>query len=133
MSSPKLRKQCVVTPERMVLVTCYQVPNAMHQHHWAKLVGHAFTTLWDYDGGNSFLIYRQIILLMITFLLGTIGWVMQLVVSLYQCQHYVTTSLLQLLKESPIFQGITAISLVSSHPAACHALVKYICMWPFPF
>jgi hypothetical protein len=133
MSGPKLRKQCVVTPKRTVLVTCYQVPNAAHQCHRAKLVGHAFATVWDYDGGNSFLIYRQIILLTITFLLGTVGWVTQLVVSLYQRQRYVATSLLQLLKESPIFQGITAVGLVSSHPAACHALAKYICMWPFPF
>ena len=133
MSGPRLQKQCVVTPERTVLVTCYQVHNAMHQHHQAKLVSHAFTTVWEYDGGNSFFIYYQTVLLTITFLLGTVGWVTQLVVSLYQCQHYIATSLLQLLKESPIFQRITAIGLVSSHLAACHMLAKYICMWPFPF
>jgi hypothetical protein len=30
-----------------------------------------------------------------------------------------------MLKQSPLFRGITAIGLVSSHPSACHALSKY--------
>ena len=34
-----------------------------------------------------------------------------------------------MLKKCPLFQGITAIGLVSSHPSACHVLSKYTCMW----
>lgn len=67
----------------------------------------------------------------IQYVLGTVGWVTQLVVSVRQRKRYIATSLLQSLKDSPIFKGITAIGLVSSHPAACGALGKYSGMWPF--
>ncbi|THH15290.1 hypothetical protein EW146_g5154 [Bondarzewia mesenterica] len=71
-----------------------------------ELVGHAFATAWDYDGGR-------------------VGWVTQLVVSVTARKRYIATSLLQMLKLRPIFRGITAIGLVSSHPSACHALSNY--------
>jgi hypothetical protein len=51
MSGARLRKQCVAAPGRTVLTTCYQQPNLGN----AKLVGHAFATVWEYDGGSSFL------------------------------------------------------------------------------
>ena len=48
MSGARLWKQCVAVPERTVLTICYQQPNLGND----KLVGHAFTTIWEYDGGN---------------------------------------------------------------------------------
>lgn len=69
--------------------------------------------------------------LSLMYVLGKVGWVTQLVVSLHHCRKYIATSLLQRLKDSPLFSGITAIALVSSHPAACHALSKYTSMLHF--
>lgn len=40
-------------------------------------------------------------------------------------KRYIATSLLQMLKSHPLFHGISAIGLASSHPAGCHALTKY--------
>ncbi|THH04297.1 hypothetical protein EW146_g10212 [Bondarzewia mesenterica] len=54
-----------------------------------------------------------------------VDWVTQLVVSVTARKRYIATSLLQMLKLHPIFHGITAIGLVSSHPSACHALSNY--------
>lgn len=68
----------------------------------------------------------------VTFPVGTVGWVTQLVVSRYQRKRYIATSLLQCFKESFTAEGITAIGLVSSHPAACDVLAKYARTWPFP-
>ena len=64
---------------------------------------------------------------LLTYLLGKVGWITQLVVCINQRQRYIATSLLQMLKNSPPFAGITVIGLVSSHPAACDALSKYTC------
>ena len=57
MSGPRLRKQCVAIPDNTVLVTCYLQPNASqgHQDLGLRLVGHAFATAWDFDGGKFFL------------------------------------------------------------------------------
>jgi len=53
MSGARLRKQCVAVPGSTVLITCYQQPNlALHDAGNAKLVGHVFATVWEYDGGN---------------------------------------------------------------------------------
>lgn len=54
MSGLRLRKQCVSIPEKTVLVACYQTPIVANQQHRRKLVGHAFATVWDYNGGNFF-------------------------------------------------------------------------------
>jgi len=87
-----------------VLVVCYQRnPRDVTQ---LELVGHAFATAWDYEKGR-------------------VGWVTQLVVDVRLRNRYIATSLLQMLKRSSSFDGIMAIGLVSSHPAACHALAKY--------
>ena len=51
MSGPRLRKQCVAVPDSTVLVTCYQQVKDTDE---LELVGHAFATAWDYDGGNIF-------------------------------------------------------------------------------
>ena len=56
---------------------------------------------------------------------GVVGWVTQLVVDASFRRCYIATSLLQTLKIHPLFGDITAIGLVSSHPAACIALSKY--------
>jgi hypothetical protein len=56
MSVARLQKQCVAVPGKTVLITCYQQPNlSLHNAGNAKLVGHAFATVWKYDGGKSFL------------------------------------------------------------------------------
>ena len=62
--------------------------------------------------------------MLFTYRLGKVGWVTQLVVSRRHRRRYIATSLLQQLKDSPLFHGVTAVGLVSSHPAACHALSK---------
>jgi len=49
MTSKKLRAQCLSVPESTVLVTCYE-----HQN----LVGHAFATVWNYQGGLTFDLYE---------------------------------------------------------------------------
>jgi len=97
MTSSKLRSQCVSCPEKTVLVTCFQ-----HE----QLVGHAFASVWDFDG-------------------GVVGWITQLVVDKSVRKRYIATQLLQTLKAHPLFQNVTVIGLVSSHPAACNALAKY--------
>ncbi|KAF8496764.1 hypothetical protein F5888DRAFT_1614366, partial [Russula emetica] len=84
-------------PEKTVLVTCF-----MH----TQLVGHAFATVWSFNS-------------------GVVGWVTQLVVDPSVRRRYIATCLLQTLKFHPLFRDITAIGLVSSHPAACAALSKY--------
>jgi hypothetical protein len=40
-------------------------------------------------------------------------------------QRYVATQLLQTLKTHPLFNDVTVVELVSSHPAACDVLAKY--------
>ena len=56
---------------------------------------------------------------------GKVGWVTQLVVDTAVRQRYVATQLLQTLKRHAIFQDVTTVGLVSSHPAAVNALTKY--------
>jgi hypothetical protein len=59
-------------------------------------------------------------------MLGTIGWITQLVVSKTMRKRYIATTLLQTLKYHPSFMGVVnVVGLVSSHPAACNALAKY--------
>ncbi|KAG2135116.1 hypothetical protein DEU56DRAFT_981205 [Suillus clintonianus] len=97
MTASKLRSQSVSIPECTVLVTCFQ-----HE----KLVGHAFASVWSFEG-------------------GVVGWITQLVVDKSLRRRYIATQLLQTLKVHPLFQRVTAVGLVSSHPAACTALAKY--------
>ncbi|KAF8548633.1 hypothetical protein OG21DRAFT_1479135 [Imleria badia] len=92
-----LRQQLLTALKDTVLVVCYNRD---------ELVGHAFATAWDYESGR-------------------VGWVTQLVVNVHLRNRYIATSLLQMLKQSSPFVGTTAVGLVSSHPAACHALAKY--------
>jgi hypothetical protein len=42
MSDSWLRKECLSAPESTVLVTCFKRD---------VLVGHAFATVWNFDGG----------------------------------------------------------------------------------
>ncbi len=42
-----------------------------------------------------------------------------------QRKRYITTTLLQQLKAHSLFEDISIIELVSSHPAACNALAKF--------
>ena len=70
------------------------------------LLGHAFATVWESDG-------------------CVVGWITQLVVDKTTRRRYIATMLLQALKAHPLFSNVTVVGLVSSHPAACHALAKY--------
>ncbi|KAF8812722.1 hypothetical protein BYT27DRAFT_6406453 [Phlegmacium glaucopus] len=97
MTGQKLRAQCLSAPERTVLVTCFK-------HN--DLVGHAFATVWNYEG-------------------GVVGWVTQLVVDATVRRRYIATQLVQTLKTHELFRDITAIGLASSHPASVNALAKY--------
>jgi len=109
MSASKLAAQCLGSPVNTVLVTC---------HEGNSLVGHAFATTWDYEGGNC----------LGTFInhhltdpgSGTVCWITQLVVSSDHRQRGIATVLLGCLKGP----NHTAFGLVSSHPAACLALCK---------
>ncbi|KIM83076.1 hypothetical protein PILCRDRAFT_784269 [Piloderma croceum F 1598] len=56
---------------------------------------------------------------------GVVGWITQLVVDKTVRKRYIATQLLQTLKAHPLFQNVTVVGLVSSHPAACNALAKY--------
>ena len=56
---------------------------------------------------------------------GQVGWATQLVMKVGVRKRYIATSLLQMLKPHPFFHDIMALGMVSSHPAACHALCKY--------
>ena len=56
---------------------------------------------------------------------AVVGWITQLVVDKTVRQHYIVTQLLQLLKAHLLFEPVTIVGLVSSHPAACNALAKY--------
>ena len=56
---------------------------------------------------------------------GVVGWITQLVVDKGSHKCYITTWLLQTLKAHPLFQYVTVMGLVLSHPAACNALAKY--------
>ena len=53
------------------------------------------------------------------------GWVTQLVIDALVRKRYIATQLLQTLKTHPLFSNVTAVGLVSSHPAARDALSKY--------
>jgi hypothetical protein len=119
MSVGRLREELLSSVENTVLVVCYQ----LEATGGLELVGHAFATAWDYEGGMPSSHLGRF--LSLTHVLGRVGWVTQLVVSLLVRKRYIATSLLQMLKSTPTFRDITAIGLVSSHPSACHALAKY--------
>jgi len=97
MNGARLRAQCLSNPNQTILVTCFKQN---------KLVGHAFATVWDTE-------------------VGSIGWVTQLVVDQEVRKCWIATQLLQTLKSNALFTKVTAVGLVSSHPAACTALAKY--------
>ncbi|EPQ52659.1 hypothetical protein GLOTRDRAFT_46421 [Gloeophyllum trabeum ATCC 11539] len=97
MTTHKLASECFGESSRTVISTC-KIDDA--------LVGHAIAVVWDYDGGRT-------------------GWIAQLVVHESFRRRWIATSLLQALKEHPLFKTINVIGLVSSHPASCNALVKY--------
>lgn len=97
MTGSKLRSQSASIPDHTVLVTCFQNE---------KLVGHAFASVWSFEG-------------------GVVGWITQLVVHKNLRKRYIATQMLQTLKVHPLFRRVTAVGLVSSHPAACTALAKY--------
>ena len=59
-----------------------------------------------------------------------VGWITQLVVDRTMRGRYIATHLLRSLKNHVLFQNITAIGLVSSHPAACASLGNYDCFLP---
>ncbi|KAI0685879.1 hypothetical protein C8T65DRAFT_773272 [Cerioporus squamosus] len=96
MSVKRLRSQCLSDPNNTILVI------ARIQD---EIVGHAFATKWQY--GKDY-----------------VGWVTQLVVDVNQRKRYIATELLQTLKYHTWYEGVTMMGLVSSHPAACHALCK---------
>lgn len=56
MTGHKLREQCLIDVEKTVLVACFlkQNHNVDHQDLTlpGHLIGHAFATAWDYDGGK---------------------------------------------------------------------------------
>ncbi|KAG2034199.1 hypothetical protein BDR03DRAFT_965754 [Suillus americanus] len=106
MTGARLRAQCLSHPENTVLVTCHLQVDPLESER-PKLCGHAFASMWDY-GENR------------------VGWVTQLVVEEAVRQRYVATQLLQTLKVHASFSRINIIGLVSSHPAACNALAKYV-------
>lgn len=68
---------------------------------------------------------KLFILLPIYGILGTIGWITQLVVSKTMRRRYIATQLLQTLKTHKIFKNVSVVGLASSHPATCNALAKY--------
>lgn len=114
MAGSKLRTQCVSIPDQTVLVTCF---------HHQQLVGHAFASVWSFDGGTSkhILLWSSIAYIVA----GVVGWITQLVVDMSVRKRYIATQLLQTLKAHPLFQSVTTVGLVSSHPAVCNALAKY--------
>ena len=56
---------------------------------------------------------------------GVVGWITQLLVDKSMRQCYIATQLLQSLKNHPLFDNVTVVGLVSSHPGACDVLAKY--------
>ncbi|KAF5323171.1 hypothetical protein D9619_013734 [Psilocybe cf. subviscida] len=97
MSAARLREQSLSVPDQTVLATC-KIDD--------KLVGHAFATVWSYDGGK-------------------VAWITQLVVDQSVRRRYIATQLLQAFKLHELFRDITAIGLASSHPASVNVLAKY--------
>ena len=116
MNAKKLRSQCIANPEKSVLVTCF---------NGEQLVGHAFATVWDFEGG----LYITTLFFYGAFMFspGVVGWITQLVFDATARKCYIATQLLQTLKLHPLFCNVTTVGLVSSHPAACYALAKYAC------
>ncbi|OJA17315.1 hypothetical protein AZE42_04137 [Rhizopogon vesiculosus] len=101
LTSSRLRAQCVSSPEKTLLVTCFRTTPTLGN----QLIGHAFAS--DPADHNS------------------VGWVTQLVVDKSVRKRYIATQLLQTLKFHSLFASVKAVGLVSSHPAACNALAKY--------
>ncbi|KAI0089838.1 hypothetical protein BDY19DRAFT_889007 [Irpex rosettiformis] len=96
MNAARLRKQCLSDPENTILSMRFIN---------GELVGHAFATQWKYGE-------------------HVVCWVTQLVVDINMRQRYIATSLLQHISMHAWFISATIIGLVSSHPAACHAVAK---------
>ena len=119
MTPAKLRGQCIGIPEKTVLSICMKD---------GVVVGHAFATVWQYEGGQltNFPTHPH----WLRSCTGVVGWITQLVVDVTVRKRYVATKLLQCFKDHVLFEDVTAIGLVSSHPAACHALAKYASRFP---
>jgi hypothetical protein len=66
----------------------------------------------------------MVIFTILTLWAGTVGWITQLVVSSAVRKCYIATQLLQTLKRHKLFQNVTAVGLVSSHPAAVSVVAK---------
>ncbi|KAH7915090.1 hypothetical protein BJ138DRAFT_1176864 [Hygrophoropsis aurantiaca] len=105
MNAAKLRTQCLANPTHSALAACH-TPDGL-------LVGHAFATVWEFADPLHPTTTRKV------------GWVTQLVVHKLVRRHYIATHLLQQLKASATFAGVTVIGLASSHPAACAAAAKF--------
>ncbi|KAF9475129.1 hypothetical protein BDN70DRAFT_865310 [Pholiota conissans] len=95
----RLRAECLSSPERTVLSSCVDRSSG-------TLVGHAFATVWKYDG-------------------GIVGWITQLVVDASHRRRGIATRLVRELKSHPLFSDVTAVGLASSHPASVRVLTKY--------
>ena len=124
MASSKLWTQCVFVSDQTVLVTCF---------HHQQLVGHAFASVWSFNGGTS----KHILWSLIAYIIaGVVRWITQLIIDMSIHKHYIATQLLQTLKVHPLFQSVNTVGLMSLHPAACNALAKYadhlyynLCSW----
>ncbi|KAI0772381.1 hypothetical protein BD413DRAFT_474132 [Trametes elegans] len=103
MSATKLRKECLGNSEASLVVLCY-LQDELGKN---ELIGHAFVTKWPYQQGY-------------------VGWVTQLVVNIKQRRRFIATSMLQQLRRQTWFNDVTAMGIVSSHPAACNALCKLL-------
>jgi len=78
-----------------------------------------------YLEARAFIISIPMMLSKVDILAGVVGRITQLVVDSHVHKQYIATQLLQTLKAHPLFQHVTAVGLVSSHPVACNALAKY--------
>lgn len=113
MSNRKLREQCLPIPQSSALAVCFD---------YDKLVGHAFGTIWRYDGGV--LIDLSILFMIHHDWIGTVLWITQLVVDATVRKRGIATQLLRTLKQHSMLNDITAVGLASSHPASVTALAN---------
>ncbi|KAI0746404.1 hypothetical protein C8Q80DRAFT_1104630, partial [Daedaleopsis nitida] len=94
MTPAKLRQQCLTHPYNTILSVAWEN---------GEFVGHAFATKWKYGDGY-------------------VGWITQLVIDKGSRQQRVASMLLNLITKASWFNDVKFMGLVSSHPAACHAL-----------
>jgi len=94
MGVARLRDQCLTDPAHSMLALCTV---------GEVIVGHAFGTMWEYNGSN-------------------VCWITQLVVRHDHRERGIATTLLRLLPGPDL--KCAAFGVASSHPAACLALFK---------